>query len=334
MPDSPAENLLKDSSAERLITMLTTAVGPQMGELLRDDQVVEVMLNPDGKLWVDRLGQGREFTGLTVACHDAERIIKLVASGTGAEVNETTPILSAEFPGSGSRFQGLLPPVVTAPVFTIRKKALMIFSLEDYVAQGILTGVQKETLCRAVSEKRNILVTGGTGSGKTTLVNAILNEIAGTGDRIVIIEDTLELQCSAPDTVFLRAREGVASMNDLLKATMRLRPDRIVVGEVRGGEALSLLKAWNTGHPGGCATVHANNAVGGLIRLEQLIQEAVVAVSRELIAEAVDLVVHIERCGRNRKVREVIVVEGVEGGNYKMNRGDGDSHIASGGSTS
>lgn len=306
----------KDSSAERLVTMLTTAVGPHMGELLLDDKVIEVMLNPDGKLWVDRLGEGREFTGHTVSSQDAERIIKLVASGTGAEVNERTPILSAEFPGTGSRFQGILPPVVTAPAFSIRKKALMIFSLEEYVTRGILTGGQKETLCRAVSEKRNVLVTGGTGSGKTTLVNAILHEIARTGDRIVIIEDTLELQCSAPDTVFLRAREGVASMNDLLKATMRLRPDRIVVGEVRGGEALSLLKAWNTGHPGGCATVHANNAVGGLIRLEQLIQEAVVTVSRELIAEAVNLVVHIERYGHGRTIKKIIRVEGVENGKY------------------
>lgn len=314
--DGVQQPLPKESSAERLITMLTTAVGPQMGELLRDDQVVEVMLNPDGRLWVDRLGTGRQCTGHMISSQDAARIIKLVASGTGAEVNETTPILSAEFPGSGSRFQGILPPVVSAPVFTIRKKALMVFSLEDYLTQGILTGVQKETLCRAVSEKKNILVTGGTGSGKTTLVNAILNEIAHSGDRIVIIEDTLELQCSAPDTVFLRAREGIATMNDLLKATMRLRPDRIVVGEVRGGEALSLLKAWNTGHPGGCATVHANNAVGGLIRLEQLIQEAVVAVSRELIAEAVDLVVHIERCGHGRAIKEIIRVEGVQEGKY------------------
>uniref|UniRef100_C6DZ91 P-type conjugative transfer ATPase TrbB n=1 Tax=Geobacter sp. (strain M21) TaxID=443144 RepID=C6DZ91_GEOSM len=313
-----AKKATKDTSSERLITMLTTAVGPEMGELLRDDQVVEVMLNPDGKLWVDRLGQGRECTGLTINRHDAERIIKLVASGTGAEVNEATPILSAEFPGSGSRFQGILPPVVSAPVFTIRKKALMIFTLADYVAQGILTERQNEILCRAVSEKKNVLVTGGTGSGKTTLVNALLHEIAKSGDRIVIIEDTLELQCAAPDTVFLRAREGVASMNDLVKATMRLRPDRIVVGEVRGGEALSLLKAWNTGHPGGCATVHANHALGGLIRLEQLIQEAVVAVSKELIAEAVDIIVHIERCGSGRKVKEVVEVQEVLEGRYRL----------------
>ncbi|MBJ6749922.1 P-type conjugative transfer ATPase TrbB [Geomonas anaerohicana] len=321
MTDNPVchrKTSSQDTSSERLITMLTTAVGPQLGDLLRDDQVVEVMLNPDGNLWVDRLGTGRECTGLTVCCQDAERIIKLVASGTGAEVNETAPIISAEFPGTGSRFQGLLPPVVTAPVFTIRKKALMIFSLADYVAQGVMTEGQKEVLCRSIIGKKNILITGGTGSGKTTLVNALLNEIALTCDRIVIIEDTLELQCSAPDTVFLRARDGIATMNDLLKATMRLRPDRIVVGEVRGGEALSLLKAWNTGHPGGCATVHANNAMGGLIRLEQLIQEAAVSVSKDLVAEAVDIIVHIERSGSGRVVREVVEVLEAQDGKYRL----------------
>ena len=163
---------------------------------------------------------------------------------------------------------------------------------------------------------------GGTGTGKTTFANAILDEIAKTGDRIVIIEDTLELQCSAPDTVFLRARDGLVSMNDLLKATMRLRPDRIVVGEVRGCEALSLLKAWNTGHPGGLSTVHASSAKGGLTRLEQLIQEAVVTVPRELIAEAVDLVVHIDRCGTGRKIREIIQVDGVENGKYQTSKVD------------
>ncbi len=314
---APGSDTPKDSSAERLIAMLKTALGPHIGGLMMDENVIELMLNQDGKLWADRLGRGREFTGHTVSPADAERIIKLVAAGTGAECHESAPILSAEFPGTGSRFQGVIPPIVAAPVFTIRKKALMIFSLDDYVTQGILTPTQKELLCAAVRDKKNILVVGGTGTGKTTLVNAVLNEIAATGDRIVIIEDTLELQCSAPDTVFLRAKEGVASMNDLLKATMRLRPDRIVVGEVRGCEALSLLKAWNTGHPGGACTVHANSAGGGLTRIEQLVQEAVVSVSKELIAEAINIVVHIERCGHGRRVKEILRVLGVEGGEYR-----------------
>ena len=315
-------NPVKDSSSNRLLAMLITAMGPNVGGLLNDDTVVELMLNQDGKLWSDRLGVGRQDTGHTLTPQDAERIIRLVATGTGAECNESTPLLSAELPGTGSRFQGVLPPVVSAPVFTIRKKALLIFSLDDYVTQGIMTGRQKAAILEAVHGKQNILVTGGTGSGKTTLVNAVLNEIAATRDRVVIIEDTLELQCTAPDTVFLRAKEGVASMNDLLRATMRLRPDRIVVGEVRGPEALSLLKAWNTGHPGGCATVHANSARAGLTRLEQLIQEAVITVPKELIAEAVDIVIHIERVGHGRKIREITRVDGVEREKYIMSEID------------
>lgn len=311
---------IKDTSSERLITMLKTALGPNVGSLLTDDSVIELMLNQDGKLWSDRLGVGRQDTGHTITPQDAERIIRLVATGTGAECNESKPLLSAELPGTGSRFQGLLPPVVPAPVFTIRKKALLIFTLDDYVTQGIMTEHQKAVIIEAVHTKQNILVTGGTGTGKTTLVNAILDEIASTHDRIVIIEDTLELQCTAPDTVFLRAKEGVATMNDLLRATMRLRPDRIVVGEVRGPEALSLLKAWNTGHPGGCATVHANSARAGLTRLEQLIQEAVMTVPKELIAEAVNIVIHIERAGHGRKVRDIVRVGGITNNTYDLTK--------------
>jgi len=308
----------KDTLEGRTLQMLQTAMGGQVASLLIDDNVVELMLNQDGRLWCDRLGSGREDTGHKIAAADAERIIKLVASGTGAECNAVNPIISAELPGTGSRFQGVIPPVVVAPVFTIRKKALMVFTLTDYVSQGIMTDSQLELICRAVRDRMNILVVGGTGTGKTTLVNAVLDEIAKTKDRIVIIEDTLELQCTAPDTVFLRAKEGVATMNDLLKATMRLRPDRIVVGEVRGGEALSLLKAWNTGHPGGAATVHANNARAGLTRLEQLIQEAVVTVPKELIAEAVNIIIHIERTATSRKIKDIMKVDGVRNGEYVL----------------
>lgn len=306
----------KETSTERLISMLKTAMGPEVGRFLTDDNVVELMLNPDGKLWIDRLGTGREDTGHTVRPADSLRIIQLVAGAVGATCNPENPILSAELPEVGSRFQGIIPPVTANPTFTIRKKALMIFNLDDYVDKKIMSSKQRETIIQAVHDKENILVVGGTGTGKTTLVNAVLNEIAATNDRIVIIEDTLELQCAAPDTVFLRAKEGIATMNDLLRATMRLRPDRIVVGEVRGPEALALLKAWNTGHPGGVATVHANNAAAGLTRLEQLVQEAVITVPRELIAEAVNIIIHIERTGHGRTVKNILRVEGVEAGKY------------------
>lgn len=282
-----------------------------MAMLLDDPKVIEVMLNPDGCLWVDHLGEGRSYTGYKVAPANAERVIYLVASSTGAVCSADAPVLSAEFPGSGNRFQGLLPPVVSAPAFTIRKKALMVFTLENYVESGIMSSEQKNSIVQAVHFKKNILIVGGTGSGKTTLANAVLHEIAGTNDRIVIIEDTLELQCTAPDTVFLRSREHV-SMNELLKATMRLRPDRIVVGEVRGPEALTLLKAWNTGHPGGCATVHANSARGGLTRLEQLIQEAIPTPQKELIAEAVHLIIYMERFQNGRRIKEVVSVAGLD----------------------
>jgi P-type conjugative transfer ATPase TrbB len=309
--------LKPESSSERLIQMLATALGPQIAGYLSDPLVVEVMLNPDGCLWVEKLGEGCFFSGYRIGPAEAERVIYLVASATGAVCNDEKPLLAAEFPGTGNRFQGLLPPVVTAPTITIRKKALQVFTLEQYVADGIMSEAQKAIIIQAVRDKQNILVVGGTGSGKTTLANAILDEIAKTDDRIVIIEDTQELQCTAPNTVFLRSREHI-SMNDLLFATMRLRPDRIVVGEVRGPEALTLLKAWNTGHPGGCATVHANSAHGGLIRLEQLIQEAIPNPQKELIAEAVDLIVFIARHQHTRLIKEVVRVAGFRNHDYQL----------------
>ena len=304
-----------DIQHERLLQMLSTALGIHVVSLMEDPGVVEIMLNPDGCLWADRLGKGRDNTGYKIPPANAQRVIELVASSTGSVCSADNPLISAELPGSGNRFQGILPPVTSTPVFTIRKKALMVFDLGDYVAKGILTETQKEKIIEAVHQKKNILIVGGTGSGKTTLANAVLNEVAATQDRCIIIEDTLELQCMAPDTVFMRSRDHV-SMNDLLKATMRLRPDRIIVGEVRGGEALTLLKAWNTGHPGGVATVHANSAKGGLTRIEQLIQEAIPAPQKELIAEAINIIVFIERNKHSRRVSEIIQVTGFENGQY------------------
>ena len=299
--------------------MLRTALGTSIAGWLDDPQIVEVMLNPDGRLWIDRLGAGLADTGMTVSPADGERIIRLVAHHVGTEVHARAPRVSAELPESGERFEGLLPPVVTAPAFAIRKPAAAVFTLDDYVVSGILSQGQCTALRAAVAGRENILVAGGTGTGKTTLTNALLAEIAGTSDRIVLIEDTRELQCTAPNLVAMRTKEGVATLSDLVRSSLRLRPDRIPIGEVRGAEALDLLKAWGTGHPGGIGTIHAGTALGALRRLEQLIQEAVTTVPRPLIAETIGLIAVLVRDGAGRRLAELARVQGLEpSGEYRL----------------
>jgi len=305
-------------SLDRRIRMLRTAMGPLIAAALADPDVVEVMLNPDGSLWVDRLSTGREPTGETLSATDGERIIRLVAAHVGVEVHRGRPLLSAELPETGERFEGVLPPASPAPAFALRKRAVGVIPLEDYVRDGVLAEGQADFLRSAVRERQNILVAGGTSTGKTTLANALLAEIAATDDRVLVLEDTVELQCVAKDHVPLRTRPGVVSMTELVRATMRLRPDRVVVGEVRGGEALDLVKVWGTGHPGGIATVHAGSAHGALLRLEQLILEVAITPPRALIAEAVNVVVFIAGRGRARKVRTVAQVTGFDSNGYHL----------------
>ncbi|WP_263622772.1 P-type conjugative transfer ATPase TrbB [Sphingomonas sp. R647] len=292
--------------------MLRTALGPAIAAWLDDPEIVEIMLNPDGRLWVDRLAKGLCDTGMAIAAADGERIVRLVAHHVGAEVHARAPRVSAELPESGERFEGLLPPIVTAPSFAIRKPAIAVFTLDDYVRTGILSALHCAALRAAVHDRTNILVAGGTGSGKTTLTNALLAEIAGGSDRIVLIEDTRELQCAAPNLVAMRTREGVASLADLVRSALRLRPDRIPIGEVRGAEALDLLKAWGTGHPGGFGTIHAGTALGALRRLEQLIQEAVATVPRALIAETIGMIAVLIRDGTGRRLSQLARVEGLD----------------------
>jgi type IV secretion system protein TrbB len=288
---------------------------------LEDPAIVEIMLNPDGCLWVDVLGRGMERRD-TMDAVRGQMVMDTVAAMLGTVVTASSPILEGELPLDGSRFEGLMPPVVERPVFTIRKKALLIFTLEDYVNQGIMTSSQAETLIDAIRHRQNILIAGGTGTGKTTLVNALLHAIGeiSPDHRLVIIEDTRELQCAAPNVIFLRTAEDV-DMIRLLRATMRMRPDRIVVGEVRGAEALALLKGWNTGHPGGIGTVHANDAQAALIRIGQLIQEANVPANPELIAETVNVVVSIKRTAMGRTVDQVIRVVGYREGVFVLEQG-------------
>lgn len=299
--------------------MLRTALGPAIARFLEDPMTVEVMLNPDGRLWIDRLSEGLADTGETLSPADGERIVRLVAHHVGAEVHAGAPRVSAELPETGERFEGVLPPVVAAPAFAIRKPAIAVFTLDDYVASEVMTPEQARVLRAAVAGHANILVAGGTSTGKTTLTNALLAELASTQERVVIIEDTRELQCAAPNLVALRTKEGVASLSDLVRSSLRLRPDRIPIGEVRGAEALDLLKAWGTGHPGGIGTIHAGSALGALRRMEQLIQEAVVTVPRALIAETIDLVAVLAGRGGARRLVELARVEGLGAdGDYRV----------------
>ena len=312
-----AEDDLAVLSSARRRAMLRTAMGPEIASALADSRTQEIMVNPDGALRLDRLGEGRIDTGVRIPPAQVERIIRLVASHARAEIHGDRPVISAELPPhaegrAGERFEGVLPPVSEAPCFSIRKPAERLHLLEDYVAEGIMPAEAARLLRTAVTDRLNILVAGGTSSGKTTLANALLAEMASVDARVILIEDTRELQCPLPDTVALRTRAGAASMTDLVRSTMRLRPDRIVVGEVRGPEALDMLKAWNTGHPGGIATVHANSARAALTRIEQLVQEAVVTVPRQLIAEAIDIIVFIAGRGAGRRVAAVARITGLD----------------------
>src|SRR6516162_3765837 len=310
----------QSEAISRSARMLRTAFGLAIARFLEDPAIIEVMLNPDGRLWIDRLSGGLAETDEWLSAPDGERIVRLVAHHVGVEVHSGSPRVSAELPETGERFEGLIPPVALAPCFAIRRPAVAVFTLDDYVTAGIMGGEQAALIKTAVRDRKNILVAGGTSTGKTTLVNALLAEVAKTGDRVVLIEDTRELQCAAPNLVALRTKDGAASLSDLVRSALRLRPDRIPIGEVRGAEALDLLKAWGTGHPGGIGTIHAGSALGALRRLEQLIQEAVVTVPRALIAETIDLVAVLRGRGTERRLSELALVAGLDPatGDYRV----------------
>jgi type IV secretion system protein TrbB len=296
--------------------LLHRQVGPLVLTLIGDRDVTDIMVNSDGRVWGDAHGKGLYDTGITLAPSQVESLIGTVAAGVGTVLDAEHPIVEAEVQMAGirCRFEGFGPPVVMRPCLAIRKPAQVLYTLEDYVRDGIVTPAYAELFQAAIRERQNILLAGATGSGKTTLGGALLNAMVTVGDpneRYVTIEDTLELQCRAANLVQLRT-SAHTDMTQLVRATMRLRPDRIIIGEVRGGEALALLKAWNTGHPGGVTTIHANDAKAALTRLSSLVQEAGVPPQPELIAATINLIAFIVRTAQGRRVTELVRVDGYD----------------------
>lgn len=309
----------RDVQTARLSEKLRRELGPVVLKALSDPDVIEIILNPDGRIWVESHTAGMSQTDASMAPTQAENLIGTVAAALNAVANPQNPIIEGELPLTGSRFEGLLPPIAPSPCFVIRKRASVLYTLDHYIKDNIVTRAQAIVLRDAIAKRRNILIAGGTGSGKTTLVNALIHEMVSLGDqaeRFVIIEDTLELQCAARNALQLHTTDA-ADMTRLVRATMRLRPDRIIIGEVRGKEALALLKAWNTGHPGGITTLHANSASAALLRLLSLVEEAGVPAQPQLIAEAVNLLAFMERTSiTGRRLTELVHVEG-----YSQNAG-------------
>lgn len=312
------------SSLPRLIRKLQDALGDQLCLALEDPTVVEIMLNPDGRLYIERLGHGIARAGLMTRSA-AEIVIGSVAHVLDSEVDDDRPIVSGEIPIGGHRFEGLLPPIVSAPSFTIRRRASRVIPLDDYVSNKVMTSHQASVIRNAIKSRLNIVVSGGTGSGKTTLVNAVIGMIVKIApeDRLVILEDTAEIQCAAENAIALHTSDTI-DMARLLTSTMRLRPDRIIVGEVRDGAALTLLKAWNTGHPGGVTTIHSNSATSALQRLEQLTAEVSQQPMQAVIGDAVDLIVSIERTGEGRRVTDILHVERFAAGQYQIQSDAGE----------
>lgn len=314
---------------ERIATAIKQTLGPEMVHLLNDDGVIEIMRNADGHVAIERIGRCIEQSTINLSDRAADSLIRFLASHVGEVCNEKNPTLAVKLPYWRARFQGLLPPVVDAPIFSIRKHSNQVFRLMAYVEKGELSKVQYDSLMSAITERQNIVISGGTGSGKTTMANAILAKMIETGDRIITVEDTPELRLPAPSGLQIFTKDSIGyGSRQALKDILRLRPDRIVLGELRDGACLDLIKAWNTGHSGGLTTIHANSCELALQRIESLIAEVSVTIPRELISQTVNVVVQIKRQGSKRLVSEIKRVCGFEEQRYRFDliRGEHVQH--------
>ncbi len=293
--------------------MFEKNLGPDIMRYMHDDNVFEVIVNPDGKLWVDTFSDGFVDTGAVMNPGDTKRIIYAVANFSGQVINiNEDPSLQADIPETrlfpNCRFQAELPLIVDGPSFNIRKHSKQVFTLEDYVDQGTMTAKQRDIIIQLIHDGKNIIAAGGTKSGKTTLLNAILAEVSKLDERIVTIEDTKELKCTAKNKVALYTTDNV-DMDNLLRKTLRLSPNRIVVGECRGKEALTLIDAWSTGHRGGCSTVHSDSALETLYRLEEMVSRVSLNRQEAAIARAIDAVIYLRYRNTNRRIEEIISVD-------------------------
>jgi len=298
--------------SQRRFNLLEEVLYP-LQAFLEDDKIIEIMLNPDHKIWVDEAGVGMYNTGICMPPSKSEQLIRLVARHMNTEVSELKPSLQGKLPHWNFRVQASLPPIVDAPTFAFRKPSKFILTLADYVKNGVMTKEQATTLQQAVLARKNILVGGGAGSGKSTLANALLDVIPAGKERLYIVEDTRELQCSVENHLKVLVFPPVYTFRHAVMDALRYRPDRIILGEVRDGAALDLLKAWNTGHPGGIATLHADSTTSMLDRMAQLTEEVVPVAPYRLIAEAINMCVHIESDSTvkaGRKVTGIVEVKG------------------------
>ncbi len=299
----------------KIANFISSAFG-EYSHLLNDKRIVEFSANQNGCVYVERLGEDPEYIG-DMDVDARERVIRYCATACGIPVTDEAPIVSAKMPDTGFRFEGVKPPAVEAPLFSIRFHAVRILRMDDYVSDGTVTNTQANDILQAIKEKKNIVVAGGTGSGKTTFLNMLIGELntQSPKERLIVIEDTPEIKTQNNNTVFLKTTKDV-DMTRLLASSLRLRPDRIIVGEVRDGAALAMIKAWNTGHPGGFTSVHADSAKATLTRVDMLIREASAMPLPEVIGLGIDLIIFIKANKQGRKVTEIVEIKGYKDGEY------------------